>query len=256
MFALQKYLYKLAEETGENKPQSFDFGSAGMGLLGGEAFTAAGSSTGVFGAHKLMDLMTPQSEDISSKTLTELGEALGVRGKVNVNIAKGVSGKGNAYFSPRLNEIRLYGKSAQNPGALAHELGHAQIHHGDGRIAKFIQQRLIGLNRGPFSRGLASLGAAAVGQNEDDPVKGMLKGVGIGAAIGAPTLINEADASRRAIKAILKSTLPTKNKIISIMSLIPAYGSYALLHAGVPGAVGGASAWWHKRKKEKELQNK
>jgi hypothetical protein len=162
--------------------------------------------------------------------------------KINdINMDHGVA---NAYFDPANNRV-TFQNMPRNPGMLAHEMGHANIHHSKNLSNKIQNFRLSKIT--PFLNMAGPIGAAIATRNEEDVGEGALKGALVGAATGAPTLINEADASIRAIRAMQKSQMSKKNVFKNSLLLAPAYLTYALQHMGVPASIGAVTSWLNKR---------
>ena len=142
------------------------------------------------------------------------------------------------------------------PGVMAHELGHAHIENNPGLI-RLLQRYAYGptkkLNNLTFGA-IPTLASFKANENEDDQVKGFLKGGLIGTGLNAGVLIPEIEASRRGIKYLLRTSLSRKRKLLNALSLIPPFGTYLIGAAG-PSAVAGAYRA-HKNKKKKTKKEK
>ena len=156
----------------------------------------------------------------------------------------------NAMYDSARNAVSTTGEGQLHPGILAHELGHAQIHHGGSRLAKMLQS-----GGRAFSGGLGPLGSLMATQllvdADDTNLQGAGKGAIAGLTAGAPMLLNEADASRRGIGMLLRSNLGAKQKLMGSLSMLPAFATYAGTAAGVPALFGSLTARAKRRVKEK-----
>lgn len=155
---------------------------------------------------------------------------------------------------PDVGEIGATSKRMWKPGIVAHELGHADIHANPG-LANFLQRKLYQPTMLANKAGLGmipALGAYILNKEEEDPWKGALKGGLVGATANAGALIPEFEASRRGIKHLMKSSLPTKQKILNSLTMLPAFSTYLLSLAGPSAVAGAMSSYSHKKKKERK----
>jgi hypothetical protein len=230
-----------------------------LGMLASIAGTPLAGFGAMAGASAL-----PELED---KHLNEMLESANLVNRVRTNKpTKDSAGsflEENAYFHPvpeeyqervnRVGDVSSSSKKTWKPGLIAHELGHADIEANPG-LARFLQRNAYHKTRdfNEYTLGmLPALAAFALNAEEDEPLKGALKGGLVGAGANAGVLIPEFEASRRGAKHLMKSSLSLKNKLLNILTLFPAFGSY-LLNAATPGAiVGGYRAYHNKKRKNK-----
>ena len=132
-------------------------------------------------------------------------DASGNPKEMSVSLEPGME---NAYYMPpsefnetpedqRYGYVRLDPKY-NNPSILAHELGHASIQNKGGWLSRLNQNYLI-----PLSSGLSTFnnaGLAPLVGYAHGPLAGMLAGAAGGIVAGVPQLINEFQASNRAVK--------------------------------------------------------
>lgn len=135
---------------------------------------------------------------------------------------------------------------------LAHELGHSSGRNILSRTQDMTHT--IGI-LGEYSPYAAMLGSFATYDPEDESIKGKLKNIAKGTALGsaaaAPQLIEEARASLRAIKG-LKAIGASPARISAARRLLlKAFGTYAWngLGGSALGALGGVSLGWGLRRK-------
>jgi hypothetical protein len=156
----------------------------------------------------------------------------------------------------RKGSVHANSKLMWKPGVIAHEFGHADIENNPGFV-RFLQRHVYGPTKAINSKTfglLPTLASFKMNQDEDDSLKGFLRGGLIGATANAGTLIPEMEASRRGIKQLLKLDLNRRRKLMNALTLLPAFGTY-LSGAALPSAVvGGIRA--HKNKKIKENKKK
>jgi hypothetical protein len=144
----------------------------------------------------------------------------------------------NAFFNPGDNSISSTGGYKMSPELLAHELGHAQIHHGGG-LSNLLQKARSN-NKVMRLGSIAGLAGTNAAVNENDSnLQGAGKGALAGAAGGSPLLLNELEASLRGASFLGKTSLPMRSKILGGLRTIPAFASYALATT-TPTAIYGA----------------
>jgi len=146
-------------------------------------------------------------------------------------------------------------KRMMRPGIIAHELGHANINKNKG-VVGFMQKHLYqhvspGSGVGQYY-GVLPTALTGIATKDDDNVgTGVAKGTAIAGAAYSPLLAPEFEASRRGIKALMKTNLPMKSRLLNSALLVPAFGTYALAALGPSAAVGGYNAWLNKKHKGK-----
>ena len=144
----------------------------------------------------------------------------------------------NAFFNAHDNSITSTGGYKMSPEILAHELGHAQIHHGGG--LSNLLQKARGNHKIMGAGSIAGLIGTNAAVNENDSnLQGAGKGALAGAAGASPVLLNELEASLRGASFLGKTSLPMKSKILGGLRTIPALASYALTTT-TPAAIYGA----------------
>ena len=214
--------------------------------------------------------------ELKDKDLEKLLKTTKLKDKVYVNkpkIKKRKAGGENAWYDGRPHEEILEGSLRKKypkgsvhatslrmwrPGVVAHELGHADIARRGGLVG-FLQRYLYGptraINRATFGAIPTALSFKA-NENEDDRLKGFLRGGAIGAGLNAGMLIPEIEASRRGIKHLLRTSLSPRRKLLNALSMIPAFSTYLLSAAGPSAFVGAYKAHKNKKKKEKKQKEK
>jgi len=140
----------------------------------------------------------------------------------------------------RQRGVVLYDKEYNVPAILAHEAGHADI----GNMPWHAPSRL-NQNYGRMTSGLMGLAAPFAGiftgALTRNPFLGLGAGALTGAALHAPTLINEWQATHRANKYLDDKMLDAKEKQKSRKTLGAAFNTY-LAQAAVPAALMGGAA--------------
>jgi hypothetical protein len=263
-------LYKTAKKKKETsqeqalreaKEDTEAFGKAKA--IGGLASMVAVPATGL--TTTLAAGALPKLED---KHLEELINAANLKDRLRVmkpTIEKAHILKENAYFAPHrtndkntVGEVSATSKRMWSPGIMSHEIGHGNIHANPG-VASWLQSKLYRPTRVANAFGLGilpALGAFALNKDEEDPLKGALKGGLLGAVANAGVLVPEFEASRRGMKYLAKSSLPTKQKILNSLSMLPAFSTYLMSLAGPSAVAGAVSAWHHKKRKDKKHKRK
>lgn len=149
-----------------------------------------------------------------------------------------------------LDKARQYGLVAYDPnfgtqGILAHEAGHAAIRNQpSGSLSRFNQSYLRPIT-GMLNAFSPFVGVGA-GLLSGNPLVGAAVGGGMSALTGAPTLINEAQATRHAYRYADKNIRDEKEKELTRKALNNAYGTYgsAMLVPGLAaGGLAGAIAY-------------
>lgn len=214
--------------------------------------------------------------ELKDEDLKKLLKTTKLKDKVYVNKPKAKKRKAggeNAWYSPKAYEEILEGNVRKKypkgsvhatslrmwrPGVVTHELGHADIARKGGLVG-FLQRYLYGptqaINRATFGVIPTALSFKA-NENEDDRLKGFLRGGAIGAGLNAGMLVPEIEASRRGIKHLLRTSLSPRRKLLNALSMIPAFSTYLLSAAGPSAFVGAYKAHKNKKKKEKMTKEK
>ncbi len=191
---------------------------------------------GGYVANRVAQRYLNSGEELTPKKEEALIRASGVHKDTPVGVA---DDSDDAYFEPTgpLGEIRL-GQNMSHPATLAHELGHASIHQGGG-LSRVNQSWLRPLSFLPSAIAAGSVGPAA--GLAWGPAAGLGLGALAGVVAGAPTLINEWQASSRA-KDTLKALGPTPAQTkANHRDLHSAFGTY-LTGAALPAAAIGLGA--------------
>lgn len=194
----------------------------GIGALGSMGVGALSST--------LPNATTQQIDDIRSK--------LNIPESVSQNLGNvtnsPLSLKNNAMFEPITNSVQTSSTNMNTLPILAHEYGHANIHHNGGPVG-FLQDKVYpftGLMAGP-----ASTASDMLLKKETNVGKGALIGAGAQAIGNAGKIIPEFEASRRGLSAINQGAT-MQDKIKNTATLAPGFASYLGPVAG--GAVRGA----------------
>jgi hypothetical protein len=135
----------------------------------------------------------------------------------------------------------IYDKKFNTPAIMAHEAGHADIGNMPWYAPSRINQSYLRALSGtvaPFIAPTAGLVAGALTRN---PFLGLGAGALTGAALNAPTLINEWQATHRAHDYIDNKLMRPADRAKAKKTLQHAYNTY-LTAAAVPAAVLGAGA--------------
>lgn len=250
-----------AQALRERDEDARAFGTANA--LGGLASMAAVPAAGL--TTTLAAGSLPKLED---KHLEELINAANLKERLHVRkptTEKGFILNENAYFAPYetnkkniAGEVSATSKRMWSPGIVSHEIGHGNIHANPG-VASWLQRNLYSPTATANAMGLGvlpALGAFALNKDEEDPLKGALKGGLLGAVTNAGMLVPEFEASRRGMKYLAKSSLPTKQKILNSLSMLPAFSTYLMSLAGPSAVAGAVSSWHHKKRKNKHKREK
>jgi hypothetical protein len=89
------------------------------------------------------------------------------------------------------------------------------------------------------------LGAAAGYMTPNNPYMGMMLGGAAGGLSDIGRLLPELDASRRGLVAMMRSSLPMREKIKNSLSMVPHFMSYAansMIPSATTGAMGSLTA--------------
>jgi hypothetical protein len=227
-------------------------------------------------ASSALDSSQKKLHELKDEDLKKLLKTTKLKDKVYLDkpkLKKRRAGGENAWYDGRPYEEILENKSRKKyrkgsvhatslrmwrPGVVAHELGHADIARKGGLVG-FLQRYLYGptraINRATFGAIPTALSFKA-NEDEDDKLKGFLRGGAIGAGLNAGVLVPEIEASRRGIKHLLKTSLSPKRKLLNALSMIPAFSTYLLGAAGPSAFVGAYKAHKNKKKKEKKKKTK
>lgn len=154
-----------------------------------------------------------------------------------------------------LEKARQYGLVAYDPnfgtqGILAHEAGHASIRNQPaGSLSRFNQSYLRPI--GGILNAFSPFVGVGAGVATGNPLVGAAVGGGLAALTGAPTLINEAQATRHAYRYADENIKSEKEKDLTRKALNNAYGTYgsamlipALAAGGIAGGVAYNSDSW------------
>lgn len=152
-------------------------------------------------------------------------------------IAEAVAKKPEILDKMRQHGLVLYDGKFNTPAIIAHEAGHADIGnmpwYSPSRINQSYLRDLSGILN--FA---APLAGGAVGVLTRNPMLGLGAGALTGAAINAPTLINEWQATHRANKYLDEKMMAKKEREKSKQTLGTAFNTY-LAGAAVPAAIMG-----------------
>jgi hypothetical protein len=181
---------------------------------------------------------------LKGKNLREMVSGMGLKRKVQVNepnllhAAKGAIEE--AGYNPNTGHIDFSSARMYRPGIAAHELGHAHIENNPG-VMNYLQNNIYPISEKFSKYTTPILGAAAGLASNHNPVAGAMMG-GLGGLLAdSGRLLPEFEATRRGIMAMMKSSLPLKEKLKNSASLLPAYLTYLGQSAG-SGAVAGGLA--------------
>lgn len=260
--ALRKWRCKCGEEAPQKKVKKEKEHPISRAILASTLGGAAQLPVGLAGAQLAMRMPSTGGEALSKEKLqnilqnSELPKHL--QPKIHFRGSGSFTGANplleklftNAMYDSVHNAVSTTGEGQLQPGILAHELGHAQIHHKGSSLAKMLQDK-----GRAFSGGLGPLSSLVATQfvvdADDTNLQGAGKGAIAGLSAGAPMLLNEADASRRGIAMLLRSNLGAKQKLMGSLSMLPAFATYTGAAAGVPAIFGSLTARAKRRVKEK-----
>lgn len=200
------------------------------GLAGAGLATAAGAGLGAINSAQ---------EKISPEELADLRTKLKVPNSVTTDLATQKENfwnvpKMNAYFEPVENVVRTFSSNMNTKPILAHELGHASIHHEGGPMG-FLQDHVY-----PHTSALGGVAQGAMNKvmnKETDLTRGAMYGAGAQLAAHAGKILPELEASRRGVSA-LNEGKPLKEQIKNYAAVAPGAASYFAPVAG--GAIQGA----------------
>jgi hypothetical protein len=154
----------------------------------------------------------------------------------------------------RIGKVTSVSKRLWKPGIMAHELGHAEIAAGKG-IPSFLQKHLYGPTAIANQAGVGiipALGAYKLTERDDNEFVGGMKGLALGSAVNAGILVPEFEASRRGIRSLMRTSLPTSLKLKNALTTVPAFLTYLSFLAGPSAVLGAVHAHMNKRRKQKE----
>jgi hypothetical protein len=157
-----------------------------------------------------------------------------VKSKFTPAILKKVKQLGHIGYDPKFNKA----------GILAHEAGHAAIRttkpwYNPSRFNQSVLRQISNLTT-PFAGSVGTI----VGAGTESPLYGALAGLGSAALLGAPTLINESQATGYAKDYLNKSHHKSETKDKNLKALSNAYDTYAIGTLLLPTLLGGASGLW------------
>lgn len=147
----------------------------------------------------------------------------------------------------RLEDLRnhgaiIYDKSFNKPAINAHEAGHAQIGNEDEKSLSRLNQEVFRPASSIVGGLLGNIAGWTTGGLTGHPLSGAVAGGLTGAVFGAPTLINEIEATNRA-KSYIDAHMTPEEAEKSKRALNAAFGTYLLgstVGPAVLGALGGA----------------
>jgi hypothetical protein len=138
----------------------------------------------------------------------------------------------------RRHGLVIYDKNFATPAIIAHEAGHADIGNMPWYAPSNINQRYLRPLTGFVGNIAAPLVGIAAGAATRNPFLGLGAGALTGAAIHAPTLLNEWQATHRAKKYLDQKMLSREELDKSKHSLNTAFNTYLASAAVAPAIVG------------------
>lgn len=146
---------------------------------------------------------------------------------------------GNAAYHPFAKRVYMGHGLEGNPAVLAHELGHARLDKGLGKLVQNIPGSLLARITvgGPGSKRPLAIGAAsgALSGLTDDPEL-QAAGRWTPAALAGSMLASEAGASLIGLNKMRRAGASGKQLLRGVRDLAPAFGTYALPVVGSVGA--------------------
>lgn len=230
-------------------------------LLGG---TAASLGTNWLMHSKLKRILN-ETPNLHKKDLPKVYESAGIPKDFPTFPVKGLE---NAYYaspltsklslsdetqkqlSPEIREkIKQMGHIAYDPkfnkaGIIAHEAGHAAIRTNNPWYHPSRMNQSVLRTISDFASPLSGTIGTAVGLGTENALYGALAGLGSAGVLGAPTLINEAQATGYAKDYLSNSKHKGHTKTKNRQALNRAYGTYLMGALSGPTLAGGLAGSW------------
>ena len=183
--------------------------------------------------------LNSQLPTITDEQNAQIRQKLNIPDSVKQNLSQNskhpLSLGNNAQFDPNSNQVETFSSNMNTAPVIAHEYGHANIHHGNNGPVKFLQDNVYPIT--PFAVAPTNAIADRLLKNETSAGKGALIGAGAQAVANAGRIIPEFEASRRGL-GVINEGASMKDKIKNTATLAPGFASYLAPVAG--GAVRGA----------------
>ncbi len=179
---------------------------------------------------------------------------LAARGQVS-GIRKRLAG----YYMPATRVVTVPGDSpGRSPAVVAHELGHAAVFNPADKSKWGLYDHAQHLNAGLYApskllSSISGVGTSILGSIIASRTGGAVKpnllavmgaagvaGGGVGTALGAPMIINEAEASRRAVKALKETGALRDGDVGALAGAFATYPASTFLAGAGPAALAAA----------------